>query len=527
MRTHDVTAFFILLILTLFLAGISLKPSAAGLLPEETTQRTEPQTRSLLLKHLAARPLHFEDNQGQSNERVKFLSRAPGYSLFITKDGLVISLTNQHSLISAVIHMSLIGSTPPQGIQGLNKLPARINYFIGNDPNRWHTDIHTYEKVHYQGVYPGIDLIYYGRQGNLEYDLVVAPGADYTQITMAFEGMDRLEITRSGDLSLHTASGELMLKKPRIYQRRNGETVPIAGGYLLHDTRQVRLTVSAYDPTIPLIIDPVLSYSTYLGGSGFDYGSGIAVDSDGCSYVTGVTDSTNFPTKNAYQGTKKVYADAFVSKFSSSGALIYSTYLGGSDGDGGEGIAVDSYGCAYVTGDTLSTDFPTKNAYQGTKKPSSGFDAFVTKLSPSGNSLAYSTYLGGSDIDHGYGIAVGSDRSAYVTGYTESIDFPTEHAYQGDQGAHDAFVTKLSPSGNSLAYSTYLGGSDIDHGYGIAVGSDSSAYVTGYTESTDFPTQNPYQGSHGDGGAYADAFVTKIRAANVHPGILMLLLDDD
>jgi len=253
----------------------------------------------------------------------------------------------------------------------------------------------------------------------------------------------------------------------------------------------------------------VLAYSSYLGGSGSDYGIGVAVDGSGAAYVAGVTTSTSFPVKSAYQTTNAGDHDAFVTKLSSSGSsLAYSTYLGGS---GWEvvyrtGIAVDGSGSAYVTSDTDSTDFPTKNAYQGTY--AGGYDSFVTKLSSSGSSLAYSTYLGGSGDDITFDLAVDGYGNAYVTGQTDSANLPTNNPYQGAiAGDNDAFVTKLSSSGSSLAYSTYLGGSAGDAGSGIAVDGTGNAFVTGTTTSTNFPTRNAYQGTRR---GVSEGFVTKL-----------------
>ena len=257
-----------------------------------------------------------------------------------------------------------------------------------------------------------------------------------------------------------------------------------------------------------------LAYSTYLGGSGLgDAGWGIAVDGAGSAYVTGYTQSTNFPTQSAYQASYQGgIQDAFVTKLTPTGnALVYSTYLGGSSWDGGYGIAVDGAGSAYVTGGTTSWNFPTQSAYQATNQGVG--NAFVTKLAPAGNALVYSTCLGGSGNDQAYGIAVDAAGSAYVTGLTSSTNFPTESAYQPtDQGGGwDAFVAKLTPAGNALAYSTYLGGSDRDFVFGIAVDGAGSAYVTGTTRSANFPTQSPYQAT--SQGGPEDAFVTKLTLA--------------
>jgi hypothetical protein len=256
-----------------------------------------------------------------------------------------------------------------------------------------------------------------------------------------------------------------------------------------------------------------LIYSTYLGGSGTDYGYGIAVDASGNAYVTGITVSDDFPTKNPYQATRSGFScDVFITKLDSSGsALAYSTYLGGSGEDEGYGIAVDGSGNAYVTGETRSNDFPTQNPYQGTRAGS--IDAFITKVSLSGTALTYSTYLGGSGNDNGRGIAVDASGNAYVTGKTYSDNFPTQDPYQATRGGfnYTVFITKLDSSGSALAYSTYLGGSGEDNGYGIAVDGSGNAYVTGYTSSDNFPTQNPYQGAYGGN---RDAFVAKLGEAS-------------
>jgi hypothetical protein len=281
---------------------------------------------------------------------------------------------------------------------------------------------------------------------------------------------------------------------------------------------QIGFQVAEYDASLPLVVDPILVYSTYLGGSGLDQAQGIAVDSSGNAYVTGSTSSPDFPMANPsqvrYGGAG---SDAFVTKLSASGnALVYSTHLGGRATDVGYGIAVDSAGNAYLTGTTDSTDFPTANSFQALHAGGIN-DAFVTKLNPSGNALVYSTYLGGGGSDAGYGIAVDSFANAYVTGSTSSIDFPTMNSladYGG--GVIDAFVTKLNPSGKALVYSTYLGGSGDDAGYGIAVDSVGNACVTGSTSSPDFPTASPLQARYG--GAESDAFVTKLNA----PGSMLV-----
>jgi hypothetical protein len=472
-------------------------------------------------------PLHFEANQGQTASQVKFLSRGPGYTLFLTPTEAVLTLkqakgkdslrATRHALREhdlTALRMKIEGANPSPRATGLEPLPGIVNYFIGDDPAQWRTNVTTYAKVRYDGLYPGVDLIYYGTQRQLEYDFVVRPGADPSSIALSFQGADRLEVDAQGDLVLHTAAGAIRMRKPVIYQEGGGVRKEISGGYVLMGEHLVGFQVAAYDASRPLIIDPVLSYSTYLGGSGFDdQGLGIAVDAAGNAYVTGFTDSLDFPTTaGAFQPTLGGFGfnDAFVMKFNPTGsALVYSTYLGGRGGDEGLGIAVDAAGNAYVTGDTGSTDFPTT---AGAFQPG-GPGAFVTKLDPTGGALVYSTYLGGSDFDQGTGIAVDAAGNAYVTGGTSSTDFPTtagafQTTFGGGLGFPDAFVTKLNASGTALVYSTYLGGGGIDRGFGIAVDAAGNAYVTGFSDSLDFPTTaGAFQVTFGGGG---DAFVTKL-----------------
>jgi hypothetical protein len=295
-------------------------------------------------------------------------------------------------------------------------------------------------------------------------------------------------------------------RRPQVYQKADLREDPVPGHWVLGGSREARFEVGTYDPKRTLVIDPVLVYSSYLGGSGSEEGHAIAVDGSGSVYVTGWTDSPDFPTLNPYQAGQAP-TDVFVTKFSPSGeSLMYSTYIGGSAAERGFGIAVDGSGSAYVTGRTDSPDFPIENPYQTDQGTS---DGFVAKLSPSGDSLIYSTYLGGSSTDYAAAIAVDGSGSAYVTGGTDSPDFPIENPYQTDQGSSDGFVAKLSPSGDSLIYSTYLGGSSNDYPAAIAVDDSGNAYVTGSTFSTDFPTQSPYQGDQVE----RDAFVTKVSAS--------------
>src|SRR5438445_679977 len=489
-------------------------------------------------------PLHFEANRGQTHEDVCFLARGPGYSLFLTPTGTALTLTKQESsahkpaahgkpeprgrATGTVLRMTFAGANPDPRVTGLEELPGKANYFIGNDPANWRTSVPTYAKVRYADLYPRIDLLYYGNQRQLEYDLVVRPGADPTSIVLDIQGADRLQVDAQGDLVLQTTVGPIRQRKPVIYQELDGVRKDIPGGYVLKGEHQVGFKVAAYDASQALVIDPVLSYSTYLGGSGEDRDPAIAVDAAGNAYVTGHTESRNFPTTTgAFQtgfgggAMSSGQGDAFVTKLNPAGsALVYSTYLGGSGPDDGKGIAVDAAGNAYVTGSTASSNFPTTIGAFQTIKGGSG-NAFVTKLNPTGSALVYSTYLGGSGAsgDYGAGIAVDAAGNAYVTGITSSSDFPTTAgAFQTTFGGglYDIFVTKLEPTGSALVYSTYLGGSALDKGYGIAVDTSGNAYVTGLTYSTDFPTTpGAIQTTYSEGGLYSggDAFVTKLNAA--------------
>ncbi len=476
-------------------------------------------------------PLSFEANQGQTDSSVKFLSRGSGFTLFLTSIEAVLVLRQPRGEPSAasheagvkargsektdaaVVRMRLEGANARPQMVGLEELSGKSHYFLGNDPAAWRTNIPTYARVSYQEVYRGIDLVYYGNQGRLEFDFVVAPGADPGAIRLRFQGAVGLAIDAQGDLILATAGGDIRLHKPVVHQEVEGGRREIAGAYVLKEGDEVGVDVAVYDTGKPLIIDPVLSYSTYLGGRGADQGLGIAVDASGNAYVTGVTESVNFPTTaGAFQPTLRGFTDVFVTKLNPTGsALVYSTYLGGSGSDFGSGIALDASGNAYVTGSTSSVNFPTTaGAFQTTL---GGFtDAFVTKLNPTGSALVYSTYLGGSGGDDvGNGIAVDASGNAYVRGATESANFPTTAgAFQTTfgGGAEDVFVTKLNPTGSALVYSTYLGGSGQDCGFGIAVDASGNAYVTGFTESANFPTTaGAFQTTYG---GFTDAFVTKL-----------------
>jgi hypothetical protein len=460
-------------------------------------------------------PMSFERNQGQTDPSVSFLARGKGYGLFLTPSEAVLSLRAPTSPSGAVVRMQLAGVNSHAKVAGADELPGVSNYFVGSDARHWHTNIPNYAKVKYSGVYPGIDLVYYGNQQQLEYDFIVAPGASPESIALDFKGVQALAVSEAGDLVLTTANGDLVQHKPVIYQYVDGERRLVAGSYAVQGM-QARFKVSGYDHTQPLVIDPTLAYSTYFGGKDFDDAYGIAVDATGAAYVTGFIYASDFPGAWGKERPTRCNGDAFVAKLSRDGSqLVYSTILGGSGRDLGHAIAVDSKGNAYVTGETHSQDFPTSRwAVQGKFVSGAGENAFVARLDPYG-ALSYSTYLGGSADDVGQGIAVDSAENAYVTGYTSSSDFPTTaHALQKRlQGRQNVFVTKLNPSGTAVEYSTLLGGNDYDFGFGIAVNKQGDAYVTGTTYgifSSTFPTtSNAYQTTSSGSG---DAFVSKLSA---------------
>jgi uncharacterized protein (TIGR03437 family) len=453
--------------------------------------------------------ISFEANHGQIDPRVQFLSRGQDHTLFLTSTEAV--LRTGHD----VFRMKLAGANPASKAEGMDPQIARSNYFIGNDPAKWRTGVTNYARVRFTEVYPGIDLVYYGRDGQLEYDWIVKPGADASKIHLKFAGIQKMRVDSNGDLVLVTPTGEVREKKPVVYQSKE-----ISGRYVLRGRAEAGFQVGPYDASRPLVIDPVLGYSTYLGGSDNDYGNAIAVDAAGNAYVTGCTGSTDFPIVNPKQSMNQLgsepggtVCDAFISKVGPDGStLLYSTFLGGNGDDQGRGIAVDSLGNAFVTGFTTSTNFPTSHAIQN-KQHGAFSNAFVTKLNPAGNTLLFSTYLGGRVGDQGLGIALDTAGNAYITGHTSSDDFPLLNPIQvpAPTGGTfpSAFVTKMSGDGSALVYSTFLGGyNGGDFGQGIAVDSSGSAYVTGWTQATDFVTVNPLQPANDTAGG--TAFVTKI-----------------
>ncbi|MFB3921475.1 MAG: choice-of-anchor D domain-containing protein [Terriglobia bacterium] len=578
-------------------------------------------------------PLAFEANSGQADGVVKFISRGHGYTMFLTGDAAVLelrkagqqskveggkegteeqartllpsqdsffgaatnnqpvaadalSITNHNSQITnppvpdprnadpAVLRLGLVGANPQAKVTGMDELPGKSNYFLGNDPNKWRTNVANYARVKYENVYPGVDLVYYGNQGQLEHDFVVAPGADPGAIRLAIEagnakletGESRLTNHRSpiaidpnGDLVISTDAGEVRFRKPVVYQTESkvgsrqskgssqlsafsGEQTAsresrspnpgfsdhqsqftnhksVEGRYALLAGNRIGFEVGAYDKSRPLVIDPVLSYATYLGGSQSDFGIGIAVDSVGDTYISGQTFSANFPFKAGSLDTSCgggcANPDGFVVKLSADGsALLYSTFLGGSNYEHAIGVTVDGAGNAYVIGQTRSADFPTTaSAFQKTVTDGTP-NGFVTKLNAAGTALVYSTYLTSCAP---LALAIDSGGFAYVTGAALSASFPTKNALQATFGGGtlcsnaacpDAFVTKVNTTGSDLVYSTFLGTQRLDVGTGVAVDSSGNAYVGGYTESIDFvTTAGAFQTTYNLG---FDGFVVKL-----------------
>lgn len=512
--------------------------------------RNQIMSQAKVLKLMGQLPLSFEPNNGQVDSRVKFLSRGPGYDVFLTDTGAVLSIKKvshktrnsdaiandvlrihpEPAVSKSVLQMHLLDANTKATVSGLDRQPGTTNYFIGKDPRNWRTNVSNYARVRYENVYPGVDLVYYGNQGRLEYDFVVQPGSDPDAIRLNFGTNSAVRLDKNtGDLVIRTSGTDVRFHKPVAYQAAAGEQTAqskhlVNSSFVLEANNVVAFQLDSYDRTQPLVIDPVLSYSTYLGGTANDYATAIAVDSSGSTYVTGYTTSSNFPiTPGAYQTTcsggtcSSTNIDAFVTKLNASGtALEYSTYLGGSGKDYGYGIALDPSGDAFIVGTTFSSNFPvTSGAFQktcGGNSCASG-DGFVTELNSSGSGLVYSTFIGGSGVNQANAIALDGSGNAYITGYTRSSSFPiTAGAFQPKcascANTVDSYVTELNSSGSVLVYSSYLGGNNGDTGYAIAVDAAGNAYVTGYTYSTNFPTTTgAFQRTSG---AKSVAFVTKV-----------------
>lgn len=548
--------------------------------------------------NFAKLPLRFEENQGQSTREVRYLSRGSGYALFLTAQEAVVALRDPIRLDMSPRHrfatmlalrkarlarqaspmtalrLRFEGANPQPDIKGMEEMPGKVNYFFGNDPKQWHTDIPAYARVNYSGIYPGVDLLFYGNQRHLEYDFVVAPGADPKAIRLQIEGARKLSVNAKGGLVLAVGRRKIQFEKPVIYQQVNGKRLEIAGGYSIAGDHRITFAVGEYDRSEPLILDPVLNFSTYLGGSSDDAGSAIAVDSNNNVVVAGTTFSTDFPTPanvNGFQqsvGTTGTSA-AFVSELDPTGTqLLYSTYLAGSTpGEGAFGVDVDSTGKIYVTGFTSSTDFPTNSVIAAFKTSTTSTvttlgTSFITKLDPTAtgaSSLLYSSYIGGTNGTGSGGIgdfgqAVAADKTqngvVYVTGFTESSPatsssdfggFPVVGGFQTTLGNPNgnAFLSKFDTTvagTGSLLYSTYLGGNDAnfspppgtvavaDIGDGVATDSAGGAYIGGVTYSTDLATTaNATQPAYPTGNTTNTGFVARLDTTQTGAASLVYL----
>jgi len=658
MRTFAIGISSVLCLSAVFATGHAFKQvketqkqANAGLAPGKGSGQRSATTVAL---EYAKTPLAFEANFGQANPEAKFLSRGQGYEIFLTPKESVFVLKNasgagaskdQAQKNTSILRMKLIGANSAPVLTSEEQLQGKSNYLLGNKPENWHTNVPNYRKVREHQAYPGIDLVYYGTQGQLEYDFVVGAQRNPAAIRFSMEGADHLRTNADGDLLVGVGGGELKFHKPYAYQQNGSEKVAVAANYVAEgDT--VAFQLGNYDSSRALVIDPILSYSTYLGGSNIDGANAIAVASDNTAFIAGGTFSTDFPTAGTHPlqpnhgGPDDSSKDAFVVKLSANGStVLYATYLGGKNGDEAFGIAVDSFGNAYVTGTTSSPDFPVTFGALNTECGGDGqcgasfnsgglivSNAFVSKLNTAGSALVYSTFLGEYENVHGTAIAVDNNQVAYVTGQTEDNFVPSTtasttasipiaaaptgavengggtiatitttganglqinqtvtiaavtnpasmlvpSAFDGNYsvlsilspttftvlnssaapgsssgagtvtpgpppfpitfnavqlhyggGATDAYVTAITPTGNEALYSTYLGGSGEDVGYGVAVDASGDAYVTGLSYSPDFPlSASAFQGANGGAG---DAFFSKINTNSAVSGAAGLL----
>lgn len=541
----------------------------------------------------AALPLAFEENVGQTDPQVKYMARAEGYRLFLADHNAVFSLDSRsskppvhhgpmaiqsmESLASrqnrgVAIYMRLTGSNPKAQLQASEPLPGKVNYYLGGNKSSWYPGVSQYAKVSYENVYPGIDLAYYGQRNKLEFDFILAPQSNPATIRLAFRGTQSLEIDNSGSLRIGSGLASIIMHKPVAYQQENGIRHIVDSHFVIGAQHTIGFEVADYDRSRELVIDPSVTYSTYLGGSAEDEAYAIAVDSAGNTYITGATDSPTFPVSLAGgpnfdafvsemnpSGTALLYStfiggssgngdnygrgiavnttgtyvvgntsssnfpalvtigpaggtDVFVAKLGSTGSTVQLTRIGGSGTDSGNGIVIDSAGAAYIGGETHSTDFPLAGPQIQTTNPA-GDDGFVAKLDSNGSVLDYSTYLGGSTGGSLVtGIGLDGSNNAYVAGITVASDFQTTTgALQTTPPGSDdnTFVTAIKADGSAMMYSTFLGGSGTNDALAIAVDSAGEAYIAGDTNSTNFPTVNAAQGTLK--GAH-DVFVSKLNA---------------
>lgn len=493
--------------------------------------------------------LSFIKNKGQLNKQVKFYEKGSGHSTYFTADAIYFTLSRKDADISDsqienkkevwktdVVKLSVLGGNKDKKIVSENRLKGTVNYFTGKNKKKWQTGIPTYKAVVYKNIYKNVDMRFYGNKRQLEYDVIVKPGADPSIINLSYDGIKEMKIAKNGNMEMLLDKSKLTQKRPYIYQDIKGKRVEIAGSFKIKKQDKgakkskefiYGFQVAAYDKSYPLVIDPIISYSTYLAATGTyldgnttEYAKAIAVDNLGNAYVTGVTQSTNFPMENPIQGTHNGgYDDVFITKIDPSGSeIIYSTYLGGSGRDIGIDIAVDDLGNMYITGHTTSQDFPLVNPIKSTLN-NYDRDAFITKLDASGGNIVYSTYLGGSLGDRASGIALDNAGNAYISGWAISADFPIVNPLPGSgipSRDSNGFITKINADGSAFIFSTYLssGNRRETHAKDIAVDSSGNVYITGTTQGG-MPVVNAIQDTcnwcgklyYGGG---RDVFVTKL-----------------
>ena len=536
----------------LHLAGICLLTAVANASSDRTTS-------------LGNRPLSFESNVGQYDSAARFVSRGPAYYLSLSPAEVHVTLrkvektvAGENNLPRAVntaatrvdyrsLRIELIGANSAAVMSGVGAHSGIANYFIGNDASQWRTGVPAFDRVRVTDVYPGINLIHYGNQDHLEYDFEIAPGVNPDVIAMKFTGADKIIVDADGELVLSLGGEVIRQPKPVIYQTVRGARKKIAGGFVMADANTVKFTLGEYDRTLPLVIDPVVSYSVFLaGGTGEDIFWAMATDANGNLYVAGETVSTALASTGAFQtnlaGVMGLHGDVLVQKLPNVPTeyiVSYSTYLGGAANEAAFGLAVDAEGNAYVAGYTGSTNFPTRNPVQtniaGTVTPGVGrppVDAFIAKIGPRGTNLVFSTFFGGSKDDAAGGIALDSATNIYVVGYTLSTNFPVVNftpitnvvgtnvivTTNSLAGAEDAFVLKLAASGTNVIYSRYIGGAGRDYATDVITDSADKAILVGYTTSSSFPTttnavQPSLNGTTNFSFAY-DSFVTIVGATN-------------
>ncbi len=518
------------------LPRVSARPRGTAPANKTTSSGNEAQFKMSATENYGKLPLSFEPNEGQSAEAVQFLSRGKGYTLFLTPGEAVFSLRGREKQAdSSVLRMKLVGADENAAIHGQQELQGKVNYLIGNNRNQWHTGIPTYRKVHYDDVWPGVDMLWYGTQTELEYDFVVKPGTEVSSVRLAFEGVEKMRLDDHGNLIVSSNGEEVKHSAPVVYQETDEGRVTVAGKYVVKGGNEIGFEVGNYDRDRALVIDPVLIYSSYIGGDSSDEGFTVAANSNGEAFIAGESSSSglSFPLKNAIQD-QQISTLAFVTRLNANGTdILYSTFLGDATGFctddvcGTEvrGIAVSSDGKIFITGATVNdnsnSDFPvTDNAFQRNGfcigvcglEPDRRVDAFVTVLNADGTNLVYSTFYGGSASASGSGgrafdaanaIAIDSTSRIYITGLTGSNNLPTKHAFQWSRHSEfagkDAFVAVFDPfaaNGNdTLLYASYHGGDGDDIGRGIAVDTSRNAYFVGSTASTDMDTKSPSQPS--------------------------------